>query len=163
MRVQRDEQAPRTGVRYMPRNRMKNTPCCSHPIRECTRKNLDLLLWFFALIMLFYLLGMKKGLERTVTSQTAIFWENNKFLTTLINYSHLWIHISSLCRKLAPGKHLTQEQPTRLHCTEARERMMFYSSIVPLNIESVSGLLLRAENVAINKKGKDPTLYECRS
>ena len=46
---------PNAVVRYMPRNRAKNTPCCSGGMRSPKRRNPDTLLWFSLLMLLLYL------------------------------------------------------------------------------------------------------------
>ena len=43
---------PSTVVRYMPRNRAKNTPCCSGKIGSPKKRNPDMLLWFSLLMLL---------------------------------------------------------------------------------------------------------------
>ena len=80
---------PSSVVRYMPRNRVKNTPCCPGLMGSPRRRNLDTLLWFSGLMLLISLLEMRKVWEsqgprkttRTITSHTVIFWENHEFLT----------------------------------------------------------------------------------
>ena len=47
---------PSTVVRYMPRNRAKNTPCCSGWMGSPRRRNSDTWLWFSLLMLLFSLL-----------------------------------------------------------------------------------------------------------
>ena len=63
-RVQPDEQRmsrlPSTVVRYMRRNRAKNTPCCSGRRGSPRRRNLDTMRWFSLLMLLFCLLRMKE-------------------------------------------------------------------------------------------------------
>ena len=48
-----------TVVRYTPRNRAKNTPCCSGRMGSPRRRNSDTLLWFSLLMLLSCLLRMK--------------------------------------------------------------------------------------------------------
>ena len=43
---------PSAVVRYMPKNRAKNTPCCSGGMGSPRRRNPDTLLWFSLLMML---------------------------------------------------------------------------------------------------------------
>ena len=49
---------PSNVVRYMPRNRAKNTPCCSGCMGSPRRRNLDTLLWFSLLVLLLPQLGI---------------------------------------------------------------------------------------------------------
>ena len=80
---------PSSVVRYMPRNRVKNTPCCPGLMGSPRRRNLDTLLWFSGLMLLISLLELRKVWEtqgprkttRAITSHIVIFWENHEFLT----------------------------------------------------------------------------------
>lgn len=56
-----DEHGLRTVVRYMPRNRAKNTPCCSGRVGSPRRRNSDTLLWFSLLMPFLSLLGMNRN------------------------------------------------------------------------------------------------------
>ena len=49
---------PSTVVRYMPRNRAKNIPCCSSQMGRPRRMNLDTLLCFSLLLLSFPQLGI---------------------------------------------------------------------------------------------------------
>ena len=51
---------PTPMVRYMPRNRAKNMPCCSGQIGSSRRRNLGTQLWFSLLMLLFSRLGIKR-------------------------------------------------------------------------------------------------------
>ena len=50
---------PSTVVRYMPRNRVKNMPCCSGRMGSPRSRNSDMLLWFLGLMLFLSLLGME--------------------------------------------------------------------------------------------------------
>ena len=54
---------PSTVVRYTPRNRVKNRPCCPGLMGSPRRRNLDTLLWFSGLMLLFCLLETKEVRE----------------------------------------------------------------------------------------------------
>ena len=55
---------PSTVVRYTPRNRAKNTPCCSGGMGSPRRRNSDTLLWFSLLMLFLSLLGMNRNWKR---------------------------------------------------------------------------------------------------
>ena len=54
---------PSTVVRYMPRKRAKNTPCCFGHIGSPRNRNSDTLLWFILLMLFLPKLGIDKSVK----------------------------------------------------------------------------------------------------